>query len=339
MKTKKTYTRYRVGLFIGLFSFHTLASCVNKGGQLGMGCCESKEEKQKKQLKQEIKQAQEAKPLNHRTPNEDLKYNLAKEPWYKSKLGIGSFLMGVTLFTAGGITWYKLAESSSGSSAIAGTMNNRTLYNNGTKVPTDSNRIIMCNQSPKKYLDTNTIPRPRVNITINSTAIDKVRKANFSKESIEEFLRTSAIDVSDETGRTLLMYAAEDGNVEALKLLKNAGADLDATDEGENTASILASFGGNEENVQFFIDNCANPFIKNRANSTAKQVAEFRKYLSIAKMWEKAEQQWVVQHHNHKREASNAYTIPKLNEAEKIFERAQKKFGTSPYKKSRQRKK
>ncbi|WP_243519321.1 ankyrin repeat domain-containing protein, partial [Candidatus Cardinium sp. cBcalN1] len=279
-------------------------------------------------------QAQEAKPLNHRTPNEDLLFRYAKDPWYKSKL-IWSLLVGTGtgILGLGFGVYYYLA----GSGSIAVIMNNRTLDNNGTKVPTNSNRTAF-EQTRQSYVDINTIPPPEVSIKTNQVAVDKVREASFSKKSIEELLRTETIDVRDEDGRTLTMYAAEDGNVEDLKLLKNAGADLDAIDKGWNTASMLASFAGKEENVQFFIDNCANPFIKNRANHTAKFVAKSRKYLSIVKMWEKAEQQWVAQHHNHKREVSE-YITPQLNEKNKIFEGAQKKFGTSPYKKSRKRKK
>ncbi|WP_243517991.1 ankyrin repeat domain-containing protein, partial [Candidatus Cardinium sp. cBcalN1] len=42
-------------------------------------------------------QAQEAKPLNHRTPNEDPLFNYATDPWYTSKRFIGSLIVGVGL--------------------------------------------------------------------------------------------------------------------------------------------------------------------------------------------------------------------------------------------------
>lgn len=60
MKIKKTYTHCRVGLLLGLLNFHTLSSCVNTGGQLGMGLCQSKATKEQKELERQLEEQMKA---------------------------------------------------------------------------------------------------------------------------------------------------------------------------------------------------------------------------------------------------------------------------------------
>ncbi|WP_419241575.1 hypothetical protein [Cardinium endosymbiont of Nabis limbatus] len=112
MKIKKIYRRSKVGLFVGLLSFHTLSSCANTGRQLGtnnQGGCE-------KQvpfisLAEKIKIADE----QSKKCDEILKfYGLSKPvPWYKSKktalygVVIGTFVVGGSV-----IGWYFWPSSS-----------------------------------------------------------------------------------------------------------------------------------------------------------------------------------------------------------------------------------
>ena len=66
-------------------------------------------------------------------------------------------------------------------------------------------------------------------------------------DEIRESLAAGApVDGRDANGTTALMMAAANGHVEAMQVLLSAGADINATNERENTSLHWAVFTGQE---------------------------------------------------------------------------------------------
>ncbi|MBQ8468155.1 MAG: ankyrin repeat domain-containing protein [Clostridia bacterium] len=73
-------------------------------------------------------------------------------------------------------------------------------------------------------------------------AVAGIREINNSAEIVKLILSSGEIDVNakDADGYTALMYAAESGNVPAVVLLLEAGAEIDAQNKYGNTALMIA---------------------------------------------------------------------------------------------------
>ncbi|MGN0929016.1 MAG: ankyrin repeat domain-containing protein [Alphaproteobacteria bacterium] len=77
---------------------------------------------------------------------------------------------------------------------------------------------------------------------------------------------------------TYLHYAAFHGNIEAGKLLLNAGLNIDALDKNYETPLFIAISNEKPEMVDFLIKNNANLFIKNVYDFTPIRYAKLRDY-------------------------------------------------------------
>ena|ERR1051325_4264832 len=83
---------------------------------------------------------------------------------------------------------------------------------------------------------------------------------------------------ADDLGRTPLMAAVEAGNIESVKLLLDAGADVNARDqEHGNTAIRAAAFAGSPELVKLLLAAGADPTIPGRMLLSAVDRARERK--------------------------------------------------------------
>ena len=148
MKIKKTYTHARVGLLVGLFSFHTLYSCVHTGRELGMGLLQSKENKEIKKVKKEIKQMKYTGQADSFLPKPEhssfscaksLCYNSKKPVWCVAKVGGYLALAG----TVGYIIYYKYGNMLSPSTPTENTLTNTTVSGNATMTALESNLALL----------------------------------------------------------------------------------------------------------------------------------------------------------------------------------------------------
>lgn len=77
------------------------------------------------------------------------------------------------------------------------------------------------------------------------------------------------VDMSNDSGQTLLSIACVIGNLNAVKVLVEAGSKLNVQDETGNTPLIEASLHGNKEIVSLLLESGANPNIYNLDRETA----------------------------------------------------------------------
>ena len=60
-------------------------------------------------------------------------------------------------------------------------------------------------------------------------------------------------NTKDEDGKTVLVYSAEEGHTEIVKLLLEVGADVNAKDDSGRTALMNTAFGGHTDTVRLLI--------------------------------------------------------------------------------------
>lgn len=85
------------------------------------------------------------------------------------------------------------------------------------------------------------------------------------------------VNGSDESGRTALIDAANRGLTDAVRILLNAGADVEAKTAGDGkTALILASHDGHPHIVQMLLNRKANINARNKNGETALMLAAAR---------------------------------------------------------------
>jgi len=80
--------------------------------------------------------------------------------------------------------------------------------------------------------------------------------ARYNKQNIVEYLLTKDyININHLTGKTALMWAAINNNIEIAALLLTKGASINTQDELGKTALIYAAAEGNEQIARYFIEN------------------------------------------------------------------------------------
>jgi ankyrin repeat protein/membrane protein CcdC involved in cytochrome C biogenesis len=122
-----------------------------------------------------------------------------------------------------------------------------------------------------------------------NTALMRVKEGNpdIIKLLIEKGANVSAMTVE---GRTPLIAAASSGNVEAARLLLNAGAAVnqhieDKLSGGVNASPLIAaSFYGNKDMAQFLLDNGADMSLTTSSKWTALHMAVNRGHADIVRL-------------------------------------------------------
>jgi ankyrin repeat protein len=92
---------------------------------------------------------------------------------------------------------------------------------------------------------------------------------------IKAHLTKAEIEVRDGRGATPLMHAAAFGNLETLKLLLDAGADLNAQNNFDATALLWA--GRDPEKALLLIERGANVNVQSRQGRTPLMIASLRR--------------------------------------------------------------
>ena len=91
----------------------------------------------------------------------------------------------------------------------------------------------------------------------------------FNIEIVKLLLNAGAdIDKQDNHGDTALIYAAIKNNIEIVKLLLNSGADIDKQNNNGDTALIYAAYRNNLEIVEILLDYGADEFILDYENKS-----------------------------------------------------------------------
>ncbi|MGL4617396.1 MAG: ankyrin repeat domain-containing protein [Mycoplasmoidaceae bacterium] len=111
-------------------------------------------------------------------------------------------------------------------------------------------------------------------VSIRITPAMYLAKIGRTKALYELIKRNpSLINQTTSNGRTPLMFAAQFGNINCLKLLIIAGAKINAIDEHGTTALMLASFFGQDEAVSVLLESGASKIIKDCNGVTARMLA------------------------------------------------------------------
>ncbi|MFC1836861.1 ankyrin repeat domain-containing protein [Thermodesulfobacteriota bacterium] len=96
------------------------------------------------------------------------------------------------------------------------------------------------------------------------------------------------VNGKDDQGRTLLMFAAAQGNAEGVKMLLSKKADVKVMGKKGDTALMWAAYEGNREVVQALLLAGADPNRKNERGHSAKYWAEKQKHVDVIKLFEAA---------------------------------------------------
>jgi ankyrin repeat protein len=94
-------------------------------------------------------------------------------------------------------------------------------------------------------------------------------------------------------GRTLLMHAAFEGDLEGVLALLREGSDPNARDEGGDTALMFAALGGHFLVVKTLLAHGADPLASANNGWTALQAARSRRHADVAELLERAEKKSV----------------------------------------------
>ena len=96
----------------------------------------------------------------------------------------------------------------------------------------------------------------------DESADAKAKMASLLEEGVD-------VNLSDRRGRSLMFYAAQENNVECMKVLLDRGATVDILMDEGVTPLIQASFYGRLEAVQLLLDAGADPSIVDGTDDTA----------------------------------------------------------------------
>ena len=93
---------------------------------------------------------------------------------------------------------------------------------------------------------------------------------------IDHWAYTYGVDGYDDHGRTVLMYAASWGNMDAIRFLVDNGSPINAQTAVGTTALMFAAAGGHVEAVRFLLEHGGDPHIVNTLGYTALYLAQER---------------------------------------------------------------
>lgn len=96
--------------------------------------------------------------------------------------------------------------------------------------------------------------------------------------------KNASIDTQERNGRTALMFAVHNNHTNVVRTLVQADANIDAEDNHHWTPLMHAARLGRKAIVQYFLQNKANTTIQNDDGNTAEMLANTNKHFGIAKM-------------------------------------------------------
>lgn len=106
-------------------------------------------------------------------------------------------------------------------------------------------------------------------------------------ELLKKLLAAGAnVDEADEEGRTALHFAAGYGEHDCARALMDAGAKLDAVDNNQNTPLHYAAGYGQAESCKMLLEKGANPDTKNMDGKTALEVAQLNDQADVVNVLE-----------------------------------------------------
>lgn len=129
----------------------------------------------------------------------------------------------------------------------------------------------------------------------NETLVDLLLKAGASPNAWNATPDTS-IDLLTKQKQiwfmaqpTIITAAEEENNTKILQKILDAGADIDAQEAATaRTALMNAAFLGNTSNVQFLLEQGANPGLKDASGKTALDLAIEKNHLEAAQLFKQA---------------------------------------------------
>lgn len=147
----------------------------------------------------------------------------------------------------------------------------------------------------KKNLQARKQSKPKADILPSERPIPYVDRQQLNKAlfhaslirnnaEIMRLIKAGAgIDATDKKGRTALMYAAHDGNIEICKFLLEKNANVTAGDNRGKTVLMYAANGGHTETCGFLLEHDANAMAKDNNDWTAFKYASFMDRTKTAK--------------------------------------------------------
>lgn len=97
----------------------------------------------------------------------------------------------------------------------------------------------------------------------------------------EQLKKPGAIEERDGHGMTPLIYAAREGNVDAVRTLLERGANVNAVDDKGNTALIYSADHNSAPVAQLLLDKGADVNVVNQRGHTALAYAEDSHYSTL----------------------------------------------------------
>src|SRR3954469_24865815 len=104
---------------------------------------------------------------------------------------------------------------------------------------------------------------------LNDRFYEAVRNDNTAE--LQKLIRTSGANVKDRRGTTPLMYAAATGSFGAMKMLVDAGADVNAKNDFEITALMWCAI--DEAKVRLLLARGADPNARSKQGRTPLLIA------------------------------------------------------------------
>ena len=113
-----------------------------------------------------------------------------------------------------------------------------------------------------------------VNIADNGGCTILMKSVSLAPEHLISYLEAGAdVNATDCFGYSAFMYAAKDGNLDALKILGDLTKDINRESNLGSNALILAAENGNRDCVNYLVKSGADVNIHNRAGATALHIS------------------------------------------------------------------
>jgi hypothetical protein len=137
---------------------------------------------------------------------------------------------------------------------------------NDKTVEVTTNHLVLTDQFAEKVVKTTSKKYHLDELYINA----KSRVFPSKAEKALALMKNGAdVNSKDESGKTLLMLAAEDGSSGIVQQFLDKGADVDARSKDGYTALMAAAYGGNEEVMTMLLDKGADVNAKDENGWTA----------------------------------------------------------------------